>query len=111
MPSHRIVCTDQVPANESHNHAHIVSVGIDTDSDGAANERYTLSQVLTKMDDNEVFYTIGEKSGQRVKVEDVYCCGRRYIRTRPTMSKTTTSIVFEAVNGLRNLFLFPLSYV
>jgi len=27
------------------------------------------------------------------------------------MSKTTTSIVFEAVNGLRNLFLFPLSYV
>jgi len=35
------------------------------------------------MDDNEVFYTIGEKSGQRVKVEDVYCCGRRYIRTRP----------------------------
>lgn len=83
MPSHRIVCTTQYPPDQSHDHAHIVEVGVDTDSDGVANIRYTLSEVLSLMDKRDTFYTIGERTGRYITVEEFRCCGRRYIRTKP----------------------------
>lgn len=83
MASHRIVCTTQYPSDQTHDHAHIVEVGVDTDSDGRADQRYSLEKVLMIMDAGEYFFTIGEYTGKKIYVEDVRCCGKRYIRTNP----------------------------
>jgi rRNA maturation endonuclease Nob1 len=82
MESRRIVCTDQVPANQSHNHAHIVAVGLGDDS-AHASQRLTLQEVLQKMDIGVRFYTIGDRNKKVAYVIDVYCCGKRYIKTEP----------------------------
>jgi hypothetical protein len=80
---HRIVCTTQKPADQDHEHAHIVSVGIDTDNDGVANKKMTLSDVLQKINQNDKFYTIGENSKKKIFVQTIYCCNKKYIRTKP----------------------------
>jgi len=81
--AHQIVCTTQLPADQSHNHAHIVEVGEDTDGDGKAEKHLTLKEVLTMMDNHEIFFTIGEHSKKKIYVIEVNCCDKRYIKTKP----------------------------
>ncbi len=83
MESYRIVCTTQSPADYSHDHAHIVKVGINTKQGNRADTSMTLDEVLKKLDWGDDFYTIGEKSGKKIFVQAVTCCGKRYIKTYP----------------------------
>lgn len=79
---YRVVCTDQVPVNESFKKAHIIAVGVGNDPN-AASERLTLEQVLIKMDSGDTFYTQGPISGKIAQVVSYHCsgCGKRHIKS------------------------------
>lgn len=91
MVSLRIVCTDQVPVSEPTTHAHIVSVGVDTNNDGRAEEQHSLSKVITAIDSNLTdYYTYGPTSHKIAHVQVVNCphkCGKRIIKSTPDSVK------------------------
>jgi hypothetical protein len=82
--NYRIVCTDQEPAYLPPSHAHIVAVGIGPNA-GRAENRMTLTEVLTALDQGHVFYTYGEQSGRTALVRKAACphCGRDIIKSAP----------------------------
>lgn len=84
MAQYRIVCTNQEPIGVPHSHAHIVRVGTGTDPE-AADQRWTLDEVLRAMDEGNIFYTQGTSSGKIALVEKYICarCQRWYIRSKP----------------------------
>ena len=81
---YRIVCTEQQPAQNPPQHAHIVAVGVGTDPDQAS-QRFTLAQVIQKMENRDRFYTTGLRTGKTAWVEKYYCsyCRREHIRSSP----------------------------
>jgi hypothetical protein len=83
MAQHRIICTNQEPAGQPPQHAHIVAVGIG-DSTGYR-QRLSSTEVIAAMDRGEVFYTQGEQSGKIALVQKVNCqsCYRPIIRSAP----------------------------
>ncbi len=82
MTTYRIVCTNQEPASEPPQHAHIVAVGIGDDPD-LFTQRITLANVLLMMDKGDSFYTKGKQSGAIASVEKYYClhCKKQHIRS------------------------------
>ena len=79
----RIVCTEQEPASAPPKHAHIVAVGVGTDP-GAASTKYSLAEVITKMEQGSRFYTKGTTSGKVAWVEKYKCssCRKTHIRSK-----------------------------
>lgn len=83
MASNRVVCTDQEPADASHDAAHIVAVGLGDDSD-SANNRMEVDDVRSEIDRGRTFYTKSEATGKTAEVEKYDCsCGYETIRTKP----------------------------
>lgn len=82
--NYRIVCTEQEPASQPPQHAHIVAVGVGDDPN-SAEDRFTLDEVIKKMDAGNKFYTKGVNSGKVARVEKYNCkyCRRTYIRSEP----------------------------
>ena len=82
MSRYRIVCTEQEPATNHPKNAHIVAVGVGNDPN-QANGRFTLSQVLQKMDNGDTFFTKGLQTGKVAELVDYKCayCGKRHIRS------------------------------
>jgi hypothetical protein len=82
MANYRIVCTEQEPASQPPQHAHIVAVGIGTTTDHY-NQRLTLSQVIQMMDHGDRFFTMGAQSGKSAWVEKYYCtyCRQYHIKS------------------------------
>lgn len=84
MVDFKIVCTDQEPAYQPTSHAHIVSVGIDTDNDGYANEKHLKAKVIKNIKSRLYrYYTIGPKTGKLAFVEVANCsfCRGEIIRS------------------------------
>ncbi len=84
MTTYRIICTEQEPADQARTHAHIVTVGTGANPDHAE-QRWTLEQVLTALDQGDSFYTEGLQSGMRATVQKYVCtrCKRTSIRSSP----------------------------
>lgn len=84
MATYRIVCTDQEPVTQPTTHAHIVSVGVGNDPN-KADQKWTLNQVVTALNNGDVFYTQGVTSGRIARVESYVCsaCRRTHIRSTP----------------------------
>ena len=82
MSTFRIVCTNQEPASQPPQHAHIVAVGIGDDPNKAS-RRLTLAEVIQMLDQGDQFYTQGVQSGKVAKVEKYACqyCRRYHIRS------------------------------
>ena len=55
MVTRRIACTEQRPAGQPPQHAHIVAVGTSNGAEDRATNRLTLQQVLRAMDSGTVF--------------------------------------------------------
>lgn len=87
MAELRIVCTDQQPIHQPTEHAHIVSVGVDKDNDGYADEKHTLQQVVRAIKGKtHIYYTYGISSKEVALVETIECpahCGETIIRSAP----------------------------
>lgn len=86
MADYKIVCTDQEPIYQPTTHAHIVAVGIDTNSDGNADERHLKTRVIENIKNRiHRYYTIGPRTRKVAFVEVVYCALCRYeiIRSKP----------------------------
>ena len=58
MTTYRVVCTNQEPASQPPQHAHIVAIGVGTIT-GHYSQRFSLSQVIQMMDHGDRFYTLG----------------------------------------------------
>ena len=88
MARYRIVCTEQVPADQPPTHAHIVAVGTGNNPD-QADKGWSLDEVLYAMDRGDIFYTQGVQSGKVALVEKYYCtpCRRYFIRSAPDAVK------------------------
>jgi len=82
--NYQIVCTEQEPATNPPQHAHIVADGVGTDPN-AANQRFTLSQVISMIDSGDRFFTHGVNTGKSAWVEKYYCssCRANHIRSSP----------------------------
>jgi hypothetical protein len=82
MSTYRIVCTEQIPADQPPTHAHIVAVGIGSDPN-KADYRLTLSQVVSMIDQGHQFYTLGIQSQKIAYVQKFYCqyCRQYHIRS------------------------------
>ena len=82
MSTYSIVCTEQEPASQPPEHAHIVAVGIGDDPDRET-RRLTLSEVLQMIDRGDKFYTKGIQSGKTAWVEKYWCqhCRQYHIRS------------------------------
>jgi hypothetical protein len=63
MSTYHIVCTDQEPASQPPQHAHIVAVGVGDDPNRAS-KRITLSEVIQMLDHGDRFFTKGVVSGK-----------------------------------------------
>lgn len=91
MVSLRIVCTDQVPISEPTTHAHIISVGVDTNGDGLADDQHSLNKVIAAIDNQQSeYYTFGTTSRKIARVQVVACpqrCGKRIIKSTPDCVK------------------------
>lgn len=87
MTDLRIVCTDQQPFYQPTQHAHIVNVGVDTNSDGYADEKHSLAAVVNNiLSRSHRYYTYGVASGKTAFVEVIDCpshCGEKVIRSAP----------------------------
>ena len=81
---YRIVCTEQEPAQNPPQYAHIVAVGIGKNPD-KADRRLTLNQVIQMMDNGDRFFTQGLQTGKVAWVEKYLCsyCKRYHIRSSP----------------------------
>ena len=82
MSTYRIVCTDQEPASQPPQHAHIVAVGVGDDPDKAT-QRLTLAEVLQMMGRGDNFFTKGVQSGKIALVDKYLCqhCNKYHIRS------------------------------
>lgn len=82
MTTYRIVCTNQQPANNPPQHAHIVAVGVGEDPKQATS-RFSLAEVIQKIDAGDRFYTKGEQSGKVANVDKYLCnsCRQYHIRS------------------------------
>jgi hypothetical protein len=82
MSTNRIVCTNQEPASQPPQHAHIVAVGVGNDPARATN-RLALAEVLQMIDQGDKFFTQGEESGKTAWVEKYFCqhCRQYHIRS------------------------------
>jgi hypothetical protein len=83
MAQYRIICTNQEPASQPNDRAHIVAVG--TGDESGYNAYWSLNQVLSAMDQGHVFYTYGQTSGKTATVHKYVCpnCSRTHIRSAP----------------------------
>ena len=88
MATYRIVCTEQQPASQPPNHAHIVAVGVGADPNSAS-EQLILNQVITAIDQGHHFYTQGVATGKIAQVEKYYCtyCRQYHIRSSPDATR------------------------
>lgn len=84
MTTYRIICTNREPAAYPPRHAHIVAVGVGSATDHY-DQRFSLTQVLQKMENGDRFYTLGPRSGKIAMVEKYYCsyCRQYHIRSAP----------------------------
>jgi hypothetical protein len=82
MSTYRIVCTDQEPASQPPQHAHIVAVGVGDDPERAT-QRLTLAEVLQMMERGDNFFTKGVQSGKIALVDKYWCqhCRQYHIRS------------------------------
>lgn len=82
MATYRIICTNQEPASQPPKHAHIVAIGVGTNTDHY-NQRFSLFQVIHMMNNGDRFYTLGARSGKAAWVEKYYCtyCRQFHIRS------------------------------
>lgn len=91
MANFRIICTNQEPAGQPNDRAHIVAVGTGISPDKY--DRYwSLNEVLSAMDQGHGFYTQGRNSGKVAVVQKYVCpnCTRTTSARRPTPCRTTT---------------------
>ena len=96
MATYRIVCTDQEPSGHSHQHAHIVAVGIGDDP-SKVQRKWTLDEVLGAIDRGDLFYTKGMNTGKVALVAP-----RAVASTsgpRPTKLRTTISTTYLTARG------------
>lgn len=82
MSTFRIVCTEQVPAHGHPTRERIVAVGV-SENGLAANQRFTVEEVVARIDRGDVFYTVGTTSGKVAIVEKYWCltCAAWHIRS------------------------------
>ena len=82
MARYRITCTTQQPSQLPNDRAHIVAVGTGT-SASTYDKYWSLSEVLTAIDDGDKFYTLGEVSGKEASVDKYKCpwCSQTHIRS------------------------------
>jgi hypothetical protein len=82
MAQHQIVCTEQEPVTAPRSHAHIVAVGTGIDR-ARATTRWTLSQVISAIDEGQAFYTVSPSTGKTALVLKVACgvCRHYIIRS------------------------------
>ena len=82
MTTFRIICTNQEPAFQPPQHAHIVAVGVGTTTVHYTH-RFPLPQVIQMMNNGDLFYTIGPRSGKTAWVEKYYCvyCRQFHIKS------------------------------
>jgi hypothetical protein len=82
MTAYRVICTNQEPASQPPQHAHIVSIGVGITPDHY-NQRFTLQQVIQMIDRGDQFYTIGPSSGKKAMVEKYVCqhCRQYHIKS------------------------------
>ena len=82
MTTYRIICTNQEPASQPPQHAHIVAIGVGTTTENYS-QRFSLSQVIQMMDNGDQFYTLGPRSGKTARVEKYYCtyCRQYHIKS------------------------------
>lgn len=87
MTDLRIVCTDQQPYYKPTQHAHIVNVGVDSDNDGYADQKHSLTTVVSNIQSGtHRYYTYGVSSKKIAWVEVIACphhCGELIIRSTP----------------------------
>lgn len=83
MAAYRIVCTEQEPAFQPHDRAHIVVVG--TGGDSGWDRRWAVSEVLQSMALGNVFYTVSPSTGAVAVVQSYSCsiCKRTTLRSAP----------------------------
>ena len=84
MTAYRVICTNQEPAAQPPQHAHIVAIGVETTADYYY-QRFSLSQVIQMMDNGDRFYTLGPRSRKTAWVEKYYCtyCRQYHIKSAP----------------------------
>jgi hypothetical protein len=82
MAIYRVICTNQEPASQPPQHAHIVSVGVGTITEHY-NQRFSLPQVIQMMTNGDCFYTQGPRSGKTAWVEKYFCphCRQFHIKS------------------------------
>ena len=82
MTTYRVICTNQEPASQPPQHAHIVAIGVGTTTDHY-NKRFSLPQVIQMMTNGDRFYTHGPRSGKTAWVEKYYCsyCRQDHIKS------------------------------
>jgi len=72
MAIYRVICTNQEPASQPPQHAHIVALGVGATTDHY-NQRFTLPTVIRMMNNGDRFFTQGPQSGKIAWVEMYYC--------------------------------------
>ncbi len=90
MADYKIICTDQEPVYQPTTHAHIVSVGIDTNNDSRADDKHTKQQVIQNIElGTDRYYTVGQITGIRAFVEVSYCqyCSGKIIKSTPDSTR------------------------
>jgi len=82
MSTYRIICTNQEPASQPPQHAHIVAVGVGN-STNRYDQRFSLQQVIQLMDNGNLFYTQGPQSEKIAWVEKYICphCRQYHIKS------------------------------
>jgi hypothetical protein len=82
MTIYRVICTNQEPAHQPPQHAHIVAIGVGTSTDHYS-QRFTLLQVIQMMNNGDRFYTQGSQSGKTAWVEPYFCphCRQNHIKS------------------------------
>jgi hypothetical protein len=82
MSTYRVICTNQEPASQPPQHAHIVAIGVGTITD-PYNQRFSLPQTIQMMTNGDRFYTQGPRSGKTAWVEKFYCsyCRQYHIKS------------------------------
>ncbi len=78
----RVVCVKRALVHRPTLHTHIVGVGTGDRTDWA-DMRWTLDQVLTAMDEGDIFYTQSETTGRIRLIAKYVCphCQRTHIRS------------------------------
>jgi hypothetical protein len=82
MSAYRIVCTEQAPESGHPSQERIVAVGVSVDG-VRASSRLTVEDVVHQMEQGDIFFTVGSKSGKVALVEKYWChvCRGWHIRS------------------------------